>query len=506
MEHDWRTANTWRLVLATGVLITCLHWFLLLVVLNRWTAKPLLFLLALLTSAAIYFMATYSVYLDKSMLRNVLETDLKEASELFDWKMVPYFIFFGVLPIFLVWRVRLRQPRLTEAVIWRASSMILALTVGGAALWASAFELFPTMREHKELRYLVTPSNYILSLARLLSNQTQLATHARMPIAVDAHRPALPAGRRPVAFVIVVGETVRAANWGLGAYRRQTTPELAKRGVINFADVTSCGTDTATSLPCMFSVYGRRNYDEERIRSSESVLHVLHRAGVSVLWRDNQSGCKGVCDGLPVEYASDMEDAARCVLGRCFDGVLIDRLKEKIDAARGDILIVLHMLGNHGPAYYQRYPAAFRRWQPTCDTTRLASCSREALVNTYDNAIHYTDHVLAQAIDILASISSHDTGLLYVSDHGESLGEHGLYLHGVPYRIAPDEQTKVPMIIWLSSSLMTSAGLDASCLAKRAAAPASHDNLAHTTLGLFGVRSKAYEPAFDVMAACHQSG
>ena len=505
--HDWSSGRTWLLVLAGGLIITCLHWFLLLLVLNRWTAKPLLVVLAFVSSVAAYFMATYDVPLGPAMLRNALETDVKEAAELLDWKMAPYVLGLGVVPAGLLWGVRI-APRSLRAAAWRRGATLLAaFAVFTVALWASMQELAPALREHRGLGYLVTPSNYLYSLASVYSRRAAEGAGPRLMVAQDAHRAAPAGARRPSAFVLVVGETVRASHWGLGEYGRQTTPELARRGVLNFSDVTSCGTDTATSLPCMFSVYGRRHYDEERIRHSESVLHVLARVGVSVLWRDNQSGCKGVCDGLAFEHSSQppMNDPELCGSGRCLDAVLVKGLEKEIAATPGDVLIVLHMLGNHGPAYYQRYPAGFRRWQPTCDTTDLASCTREALYNTYDNAILYTDQVIAQTIDLLSGVKSHDVGLLYVSDHGESLGERNLYLHGMYYRIAPDEQKKVPMILWLSSGLQAKLELDAACLAARAAAPASHDNLFHTALGLFEVRTASYEAALDLAGRCRSS-
>jgi lipid A ethanolaminephosphotransferase len=161
------------------------------------------------------------------------------------------------------------------------------------------------------------------------------------------------------------------------------------------------------------------------------------------------------------------------------------------------------MLGNHGPAYYQRYPEEFRRFTPTCDTTDLASCSRVALINTYDNAILYTDHVLAKLIADLKGITTHDTGMLYVSDHGESLGENNLYLHGIPHVFAPREQTHVPMIMWISPDFMADQQLDGACLDRLASTQAvSHDYLIHTLLQLFDIQTMSYEPALDLTATC----
>ncbi len=321
---------------------------------------------------------------------------------------------------------------------------------------------------------------------------------------------ALTANRHRV-FVLVIGETARAANFSLLGYSRQTTPELAKLDVIPFRAVTSCGTSTEVSVPCLFSQWGRQDYDERRIRNSEGLLDVLAHAGYSVKWLDNQSGCKGVCQGAGVEYEKLNAKLAPdlCHGDECWDGILVRRLQEELtrieDQSRQDTIIVLHMMGNHGPAYFRRYPPEFRRFTPDCATAELRDCTREQVVNAYDNAILYTDHVLAGLVNTLnAHASSLDTALLYVSDHGESLGEGGLYLHGLPYSFAPDTQKHVPMIAWMSPGFATDTGLNTRCVADRGNEALSHDNIFHSVLGLMDVQTSAYRLDRDLFASCRQ--
>ncbi|EGD17047.1 sulfatase-like hydrolase/transferase, partial [Xanthomonas hortorum] len=104
----------------------------------------------------------------------------------------------------------------------------------------------------------------------------------------------------------------------------------------------------------------------------------------------------------------------------------------------------------------------FERFKPVCKTADLGSCSRQDIVNAYDNSIGYTDHFLNQAIHTLRGLQDYDTAMIYVSD--QSLGEKGLYLHGVPYAIAPKEQTHVPMVMWFSPEFARDRGLDETCL------------------------------------------
>jgi lipid A ethanolaminephosphotransferase len=336
-------------------------------------------------------------------------------------------------------------------------------------------------------------------------HDTRDAAAPREPVGRDAHVMRVALAEPPHVLVLVVGETARAANFSLFGYARPTNPELARLGIIAFSSVKSCGTSTEVSVPCMFSPYGRAEYDERRIRSSETLLDVLVRAGYHVHWIDNQSGCKGVCKGEGVSYEkTDPKSAPElCRDGECWDEIVARRLQAELPAVHDNTVFVLHMMGNHGPAYFRRYPAEYRRFTPDCATAELRDCSREQVVNAYDNAILYTDHVLASIVRILAAnSSSFDSAMLYVSDHGESLGEKGLYLHGIPYSIAPEQQTHVPMIVWLSSTLTGSGDVNAGCVRAKSNAPLSHDNLFHSVLGLLDVSTTAYREDRDLFDGC----
>ena len=504
--RDPSTAASWLFALALVATLAALHVLLLSVVLVRPFARPLLALLITITAFATYYMQRFGVYLDPTMLRNVIGTDPAEAGELFGWSMLPHLLVFGVLPLLLLWRMRVVRQPLGRALVLRLAVMVGATLVLIAAMLPVFQDFSALMRNHKAMRYLITPGNLVYSTARALGDGASEAQLARTPVGTDARLDTSWATRtKPTLLVLAVGETARAASWGLNGYRRQTTPELAAREVINFPDVKACGTNTETSLPCMFAAVGRRDYDERRIRTSESLLHVLNRAGFQVLWRDNQSGCKGVCDGLAEERLDDVKRLPLCDGSRCLDAALLEGLDTVARDAQGNLVVVLHMLGNHGPAYHKRYPEAFRRFVPTCDTGELHQCTREQVVNAYDNALLYTDHVLAKTIGFLQSQSQRfDTALVFVSDHGESLGEKGLFLHGVPYAIAPDEQTQVPMTWWLSPGYAASFGLDTACLRREAAAARTHDHLFHTVLGLLQVHAREYEVGLDITRPCRR--
>ncbi len=488
------------------IAITALHAFLLLLLFNRWTTKPVLIVLLLVTAVAAHFMRKYTIYLDPDMIRNILHTDRKESRELLSLAPLPSLLALGVLPALLVWRLRLRERTLGRAAGIRVAWLLGSVLVAALAIFASFQATSSLMRNHREMRYLVTPGNYLVSLTRVLTDHGDTATKAKLPVGLNATVAPRAAGSKPRLLVIVVGETVRAQNWGLNGYPRQTTPRLAGlTDLVNFADVTACGSSTEVSLPCMFSPYGRRDYDAKRIKGSQSLLHVLDHAGIGVTWRDNQSGCKGVCEGLPFQSFQDTTDAKACSDEGCLDDVMLEGLGAEVAKRSGDQVIVLHQLGNHGPAYFKRYPPAMAKFQPECRSMELRDCSTQQIVNAYDNAILHTDDFLARAIDVLAAMQDRDTALLYVSDHGESLGEDGLFLHGVPYAIAPQTQLKVPMVMWFSPGMRADRGIDLACMRQAARRPASHDNLFHSVLGLMQVRTPEYLPALDLLKACERA-
>ena len=498
--------NTWLLAAGLFITIAVIHFLILCLLLNRWMAKPVLALLIAATAFATYYMSTFTVFLDPSMVRNVLRTDVKEAGELFSAGMLPSLLLYAVLPLLVLSRIRLRHDSLRRAFLIRLAAMTVAVLAGAGTLLAIFHDVAPLMRNNKEIRYLITPANYLYSLARVLGSDASAATKARAQIGLDAVKDeSWQQRKKPVLFVIIVGETARAANWGLSGYTRQTTPELAQLDVINFSKVTSCGTNTEVSVPCLFSIYGRRHYDEDKIRNTESLLNVLDRAGMKVIWRDNQSGCKGVCTGVEEQKLGNATIPEWCDGDRCLDEILLHGLDTLLADTTGNRVLVLHQLGNHGPAYFKRYPLAYRTFEPVCETADLAKCSREAVVNTYDNALLYTDHMLAQTIAFLKKQDAkYDTAMIYVSDHGESLGENGLYLHGIPYSIAPKVQTEVPMVMWFSRGYTRSFGLDTDCLSRRALQPAAHDNLFHSVLGLLDVKTAIYDPSMDLATGCRR--
>lgn len=498
----WRTfaaaqtpsATAVAATLAVGVVLwlvatTVLWWFA-----PFRLAKPISAALLLVSALAAHFVDSWGVLLDKNMMRNVVQTDVREATDLVTGGLFLDFLLRGILPAGVVLILRVRPVRPRE---WFTRGAVL-LGAAGLALGAALAAFYPlyasTFRNHRELRLQLVPSNFFGGLYAVLRPQR---TAELTRVGTDAKRTGDRA--RPLLVVLVVGETARADNFSLGGYPRPTNAALDGKPLVYFSQVMSCGTDTATSLPCMFSDLGAERFSADSAGQRENLLDVLQRAGVDVSWIENNSGCKQVCKRVPTSTVDDLRGCARG--DGCFDEALVPALEQKISSSSNDALVVLHQRGSHGPAYYKRYPAP-ARFTPTCDSNRLQECDGQALINTYDNTIDYTSRVLARTIDRLAEESSgRDVLLVYVSDHGESLGERGVYLHGMPRWMAPHEQFHVPMLMWMNNGARQTLAPEMSCLQALASQPASHDNLYHTLLGAFGVQTGVYRSELDLLAA-----
>lgn len=472
----------------------------------RWTFKPGLALALVLAAGAAYFIGNYGAVIDRHALASVYETDAREAGEWLNLRMLLSIGALGLLPAALLWWVRVDWQGPVREILSRLKLAVIAFVLLGMAAAGFGKDIASLLRNHMELRHIANP------FALLAANLSYL-DHARddnrplEKIGLDARRgTALPANDRPVVLLLAIGESARAMSYSSNGYERATDPQMRALGIVNFSKVSSCGTNTATSLPCMFTDLGRRDYEDGVAKYRENLLDVLMRGGYDAVWLDNNTGSKKLALRAREVFLGNTNDPKLCSPEGCFDEVLLDQLRKELPAVKRDTVFVIHLLGSHGPAYYARYPKEFTKFVPECRTNELQQCSDVQLRNTYDNTILYTDHILASAAALLRDDPRIDPALLYVSDHGESLGEHGLYLHGAPYAVAPDQQTHVAMQLWASDRFNVRRGLDPACVRQRAATPLSHDNFFHSVLGLADVTTGVRKPALDLFQGCLAQG
>ena len=375
----------------------------------------------------------------------------------------------------------------------RLFALTLVLAVSMIMLFGNFYASF--FREHKALRYYANPSYSIYSAVKYANGFIRHEPHSVAPIGLDARIPANDTHRELIIFVL--GETARADRFSLNGYAKPTNPLLMKEGVLSFSNIWACGTSTAVSVPCMFSNLGQSGYSDKKARATENVLDVLKHAGVNVLWLDNNSDSKGVALRVPYESYKTADKNPVCDVECRDEGMLADVQAYINGHPRGDIFIVLHQMGNHGPAYYKRYPASFEKFTPACKTNQLEKCSKEEIDNAYDNAILYTDYFLSQVIAMLKRHSAgFESAMFYISDHGESLGERGVYLHGLPGIIAPDTQRRVPGIMWFGKGFDE---VDIKSLAAKRDRKYTHDNIFHTVLGFMEIETSVYDREMDIV-------
>ncbi|WP_412776563.1 phosphoethanolamine transferase [Thalassospira lucentensis] len=475
----------------------------------KYLLKPFFALLLITGALSNYAMVKYGIVFDRSMIENIVETNTTEAFSYLNMQSVLWFVVSGFVPVAILMLMPIRYPAtIVRGVVQRVAMMLIPFVLLGGIAGLYFKDYASVGRNHKVLGKEVSPVNYFTGAIQYTKRRYISSSMAFRTVGDDAHQVVNVANGKPTLMFLVIGETARAQSVQANGYGRPTSAFTGKiPGVLAFQNVRSCGTATAVSVPCMFSTMGHDSYDGDVARHSESLMDVLAKAGVSVLWKENDEGCKGVCDRTNHVDINPDDFPDYCANGSCLDEVMLEGLDQEVARLSGDRLVAFHVMGSHGPTYFKRYPDEHRFFTPDCQRSDIENCTQEELINTYDNTIRYTDFVIAKLIKQLAGYQDRfNTVLLYVSDHGESLGESGMYLHGAPYVFAPDEQTHVPMFTWMSPGFAASRNVQPDCLDAAAKAGSfSHDNLFSTVLGVMRVQSNVYQPKLDIFGGCEDS-
>lgn len=499
-----KVPGQFKLQLCLILLLFLLNFLLTVLVSFRAIQKPVMLLLFAAGAVSYYFITSFGIVIDTSMLQNAMETDAAEARGLLSITMLWTISTVMLFPLLCSSLIKVRVMPLRQFLLhW-----LLCLVLIFAALFslaASAYtELAPFFRNFRDVKHLALPVSPVSAAvsfsgswlnSRFPEQFIQLGTDAMQPVAAKTAKPRL--------VVLVLGETARADHFQLNGYNRATNPALSALPLYSFRDVSSCGTATAHSVPCMFSGMGRDKYVESVAKNSSNVLDILKRSGIAVSWFDNNSGCKTVCDRVPSEFLFNDSTNPLCEDGQCQDEILLQALQAQLTKQySSDRLIVLHQLGSHGPEYFKRSSASQKHFLPECTNKQLQLCQQAEIINAYDNSIVATDELLSRIIRTLQDEQGYQTAMLYLSDHGESLGENGVYLHGLPYWMAPDAQTKVPMLWWMSDAYASTQQLKAECMAQRTTQKLSHDHLFHSLLGIFQISSQIHQQNLDLFRPC----
>ncbi|MBY0244135.1 MAG: phosphoethanolamine--lipid A transferase EptA [Sphingobacteriaceae bacterium] len=402
--------------------------------LSRRVSKFLMVLFFVINAIAVYFINTYAVIIDESMIGNVLNTNYAESSSYFSIKLIVYILFLGILPSIFFLKINIiKVPLKSFLKVSSLTLLSIALLIGLNStnfLWID--------KHSKQLGGLAMPWSYTVNISLFYIHKNK--ANEKEIILPNARIK----DKQKSVMVLVIGESARKQNFSLYGYSKNTNPLLSATPNVFHFEANSCATYTTAGLKCIL----------EHTNTSdlyEILPNYLYRNDVEVIWRTTNWGepplhIKNYQSGndLRALYKDKATD---------YDEILVAGLKEQILASKKDkILIVLHTNTSHGPSYNEKYPSNFEKFKPVCKSVELGNCAQTELINAYDNTILYTDYILSQVIENLKSLKAYKSSMIFVSDHGESLGENKLYMHGLPMSLAPKEQYEIPFIVWVSDS------------------------------------------------------
>jgi len=444
--------------------------FYLIFCLSRLVGKTLLVLFFIGNAVAVYFINTYGVIIDETMIGNIINTDYAEASSFFSFKLILYIVLFGVIPSIYIIKVKVINVALKKFFITSSLTLLFIVIV----VFANASNWLWIDKNSKQLGGLAMPWSYVVNTFRFYIHKHQEnQKEILLPNAIIKDN-------KKAIVVLVIGESARSQNFSLYGYQKNTNPLLSKTKNLFSFNATSCATYTTAGVKCILE---HKNTND----LYEILPNYLYRNNVEVIWRTTNWG------EPPIHiknYQRGESLAADCKGDGCnYDEILLAGLKEQILASKKDkILIILHTSTSHGPTYSKKYPPKFEVFKPVCNSVELGNCSQEELINAYDNTIVYTDYILHRIIEDLKQLKQYNSTMLFVSDHGESLGEKNLYMHGLPVSIAPKEQFEIPFIVWLSDS------------SKRLKPnkTLSQNHVFHSVLNFLGVQSPVYDENMNI--------
>ncbi|AMJ76793.1 hydrolase (plasmid) [Alteromonas stellipolaris] len=481
-------------LLALSVSIQCFFAF-------RKVIKPTLIIFVLVSSVVFYASLNYGTIFDYGVVESIADNSITEVLTYLNYSTIIFSIVFGIIPSIFIFNVKLIYSSFAGEFLSRLKLLFGSLSVLLFIALVFYSNYASVGRNNRDLIGYLTPYALLDSSAKYLQrNMLYPPPHFEL---IDT-KPKMSSDEERVT-VLVLGQTARAQNFSLNGYEKQTNLYTKNWNVVSFTNMTSCGTSKSVSIPCIFSSLDRQNFDRRIANAKQNVLDIIQLAGVDVLWIANyNTSCKDACKRVKQHNITQSEYPELCQMSSCYDEVVIKQLDQKLaNLTHSNTLIILHIAGSRGPDYFTKYPSGHRYFRPDCQRSDIQNCTNEELVNAYDNSIAYTDFVLAQIIERLEKLSLNkkiDATLLYTSDHGESLGEKGIYLHSIPYVFAPKEQLHIPLIVKIFSN-----NTDSKCLREAEALPISHDNIFNFLLGLTGVESTAYNASRDLLSHCRFS-
>ncbi len=471
LDYKSRTGISIIVSLVILMLVVNAFVFFLVFFLSRFVGKFLLVIFFIVNAIAVYFINTYSVIVDESMVGNVLNTNYAESSSFFSIKLILYIILLGVIPGIYIIQAKIINVTVKRFLIITSLTLLFILTVA----FVNASNWLWIDKNSKTLGGLAMPWSYTVNISLFYVHKHQKnEKEILLPNAIIKDN-------QKSVVVLVIGESARSENFSLYGYPKNTNPLLSKTANVFHFNAVSSATYTTAGVKAILE-------DTNTDKLYEILPNYLYRNGVDVVWRTTNWG-------EPPVHINDYENRdslmKNCKGEGCnYDEVLLTGLKEQILASKKNkVLIILHTSTSHGPTYSKKYPPQFETFTPVCNSVELGNCSHTELINAYDNTIVYTDYILSNVIEDLKQLKDYKSAMIFVSDHGESLGEKNLYMHGLPLSIAPKEQYEIPFIVWLS---------DNSSKQVKPEKMLSQNNVFHSVLNFLGIQSPVYNEEMNI--------
>ena len=471
-----------------------------------WIQKLGLIFMLILSSITSYYTESLGIIFDEEMVNNVLSTNATEGAALISVWMIVSILLHGVLPASLVLACQIKRRHwIKNNLIWISTIIVGILSFKVVLSTGHASFVKISRGDMNSITYALQPSAFLVSAGGLVKDRWRVWGMPFLTVGADAKQGIrIEKSAKPVVLFLIVGETARSQNQQLDGYKRETNPRLSTIELTNFGPTAACATSTIPALRCMFSKFNGNDISYEKFATHENLLDVFEHADLQVEWYDNDWTFAegGVTNRIEVNRLFKRNDLEACKSGECYDSVFFDFFDQVIAETVRSKVVVIHLVGSHFP-YYRRYPLSHEVFTPSCKSPVLSDCSPEEIVNAYDNSIRYTDFIISEFIEKLDTQNNIVPALVYTSDHGESLGEDGLYLHSTPMGSAPLQQTQVPFFIWMSAAYQQTMGVDTECLKLKAQSQTSHDNFFHTALGLMDVQTTERLANLDLLEGCN---
>ncbi|MGP2569783.1 phosphoethanolamine--lipid A transferase EptA [Ornithobacterium rhinotracheale] len=471
---EYKSFNGILLIISLVIAMLVANFFVyyLIFSISRRVGEFLLILTFIINAISVYFTNTYGVIIDGSMIGNVFNTNYDEANSFFSFKLIIYVLFLGVLPSIYILKAKIVKDSLKKTLTICSSTLLFLLILS----FANASNWLWIDKNSKQLGGLAMPWSYSVNTALFFIHKSQ--ENQKEILLPDASIN----NNEKTVVVLVIGESARSQNFSLYGYKKKTNPLLSKVENLHHFKANSCATYTTAGVKCILE-----HKDSNKLY--EILPNYLNRTGVEVIWRTTNWGEPPIHIGES-KYMTRQKLEANCERDDCdYDGILLSGLKEQIlNSHKNKILVILHTSTSHGPTYSKKYPSQFEVFKPVCNSVELSKCSQEELINAYDNTIVYTDYILYNLIEDLKSLKDYKSAMLFVSDHGESLGEKNLYMHGLPKNIAPKEQYEIPFIVWTSNNFKKLKTND----------QLSQNHVFHSVLNFLGISSPIYDEEMNI--------